>query len=443
MIKIKFFSKRIRKEYAKMIAANVIKRNGNKNRITFIPKFVTRKKAPYTISVYKLLTLKRDKLIQIDGIKLYMHICSSQKYRSMSNVELLDSLHLDFPNQIRVICHSNGNYKYVLNGVNYSTTRKDDIKAHSIIQEAVSLIKGEFDRYDIDYSNYYFQNFSITKIDDLKKILKKMFIDLCNCLTGCTKNKNGMSLPIIDYSIISSDLRHKLMNSIGIRTCPYCNRNYITRYGINGSKSTADLDHFYQKEQYPLFALSLFNFIPSCPICNSRMKNTHPADDTIYPYEEGFEDDVHFELNYIGNNTKGEKILHLWQALSSIQYSDFEISLIIDPATPPDRVLRINKSKELFHLEEVYEDHKQDAMETALRTRIYCEGSYKHFCEKLFDKCKTAGMIYSSVSDLENYMFRQGFDNEWLIFGIFSNDEKRKFDKPLSKMIYDISQSKD
>ena len=63
-----------------------------------------------------------------------------------------------------------------------------------------------------------------------------MFQDLKNCLIGAIKNKSGTFLPIIDYSIIPSDLRHKLMNSIGMRTCPYCNRNYITRYGIKGSK---------------------------------------------------------------------------------------------------------------------------------------------------------------------------------------------------------------
>ena len=52
-------------------------------------------------------------------------------------------------------------------------------------------------------------------------------------------------------------------------------------------------------------------------------------------------------------------------------------------------------------------------------------------------------MMYASVTDLENYMFRYGFDNEWLLFGILGNDEKRKYDKPLSKMIYDISHSED
>lgn len=72
--------------------------------------------------------------------------------------------------------------------------------------------------------------------------------------------------------------RHKLLTSLGVKVCPYCQRNYITSYTLEENKedkvekATADLDHFYPKKDYPFLALSLYNFIPSCSICNSRMK---------------------------------------------------------------------------------------------------------------------------------------------------------------------------
>lgn len=50
-------------------------------------------------------------------------------------------------------------------------------------------------------------------------------------------------------------------------------------------------------------------------------------------------------------------------------------------------------------------------------------------------------MRYAFTSDLKQFLFRAGFDYEWLIFGIYMNDEKRRFDKPLSKMIYYIYNS--
>lgn len=80
-------------------------------------------------------------------------------------------------------------------------------------------------------------------------------------------------------------------------------------------------------------------------------------------------------------------------------------------------------------------------MEAALRTRIYCEGSYENFCRKLIDEFDKKGMRYALVSDLKEFLFRAGFDYEWLTLGIYMNDEKRRFDKPLSKMIYDINNS--
>lgn len=441
MLKLEFFSQDVIDEYEKQIIDKVKARNSNRDNLIFLSYSIDpAREKNYSISIHELLTHKREQILKIDGIKLYMCICSAQKYKYMSNVELLHTLYQKFPNQIFEICYQEGKYIYKYNYKNkyvtYRSKRKNDTSRHSIITKAASLIKSEFANIDADYADKYFDIPKIGSVADLKATLDTMFDDLKNQLINSVSKE-----PIISYSFISGNLRHRLMASLGVRTCPYCNRNYITRYGVKGSKSTADLDHFYQKEQYPLFALSLFNFVPSCPVCNSRMKNVHPADDTMYPYEEGFGDDVKFELKYTGEDISSEKILHIWQALSKLDYNDFEINAVIAPGINSERKERIENSKELFHIDEVYADHKQDALEVALRTRIYCEGSYEKFCRELFDKFDKKGMRYSSVSDLKQFLFRDGFDYEWLVFGIYMNDEKRRFDKPLSKMIYDIFNS--
>lgn len=92
--------------------------------------------------------------------------------------------------------------------------------------------------------------------------------------------------------------RHKLLTSLGVKVCPYCQRNYITSYTLEENKvekATTDLDHFYPKKDYPFLALSLYNFIPSCSICNSRMKlkkTTYDKDNKknsiVYPYIDNF-----------------------------------------------------------------------------------------------------------------------------------------------------------
>lgn len=56
------------------------------------------------------------------------------------------------------------------------------------------------------------------------------------------------------------------------RTCPYCNHSYaFTIQSVNGGFRPT-LDHFYPKEKYPHLALSLYNLIPSCSVCNSSLK---------------------------------------------------------------------------------------------------------------------------------------------------------------------------
>lgn len=84
--------------------------------------------------------------------------------------------------------------------------------------------------------------------------------------------------------------RHKLLSLMEIEVCPYCQRNYISNFEENDDKrTTADLDHFYPKSLYPFLALSLYNFIPSCQICNSRFKGTKDTYNSVYPYEESFD----------------------------------------------------------------------------------------------------------------------------------------------------------
>ncbi len=433
MLKIDFFPPEIIEEYENEITGEVKKRGGN-DEIIFIPpqRALTNAGAPYKISLKELLTSERDDIFKIDGIDLYMFIHSAQKYKSNSNVKLLNTLK-SAGHKVTKTKLKGRRYEYKIGSVSYQPNSKNDKASHSIIGEAAKLIKDEFANYSKDYADSYFAHY-IASVDKLNAVLDEMFNDAKNLLIGTQGS-------FIEYSMIPNELRHKLMSSLRIRTCPYCNRNYITVYG-NGKRSTADLDHFYQKKQYPLFALSLFNFIPSCQICNSRMKNTHSAENTLYPYKEGFEKDAHFELKYTGKNKTGADILHLWQAIKDIKYSDYNIEIVIDPATSPEKKKRIENSTELFHLTQVYEDHKPEALEAALRTRIYCEGSYKKFCEKLFDKCENFGMNNTSVSDLESCLLREDFDNEWLMFGIFMNDEKRKYDKPLSRMICDIYHSR-
>ncbi|WP_273466830.1 hypothetical protein [Treponema succinifaciens] len=63
-----------------------------------------------------------------------------------------------------------------------------------------------------------------------------------------------------------------------IYSCFYCDIHTIGKYELEEDNSkikeyrTFDVDLFFENAQCPLLALSLKNFVPSCQICNSRVK---------------------------------------------------------------------------------------------------------------------------------------------------------------------------
>ncbi|NDI77567.1 hypothetical protein DYH56_05930 [Psychrilyobacter piezotolerans] len=153
-------------------------------------------------------------------------------------------------------------------------------------------------KLDIDSD---FLKLPIKESKEKLKGLKEKLFDYSDIITELLDNNFITSISeIFSYDNLKDDYRHDLISEMGIRVCPYCQRNYITNY-INekGDRTTADLDHFYPKSLYPYLALSLYNFIPSCQICNSRFKGSKDTyDKIINPYKNSFDDKgVKFETS--------------------------------------------------------------------------------------------------------------------------------------------------
>ena len=88
---------------------------------------------------------------------------------------------------------------------------------------------------------------------------------------------------------------------LGLRVCPYCNRQYITPIITKTKRLRADLDHFWPQSKYPIFSMSLYNLIPSCKFCNSSLKHEKdPGKDALHPYHDDYDD--HFSFGIDGND---------------------------------------------------------------------------------------------------------------------------------------------
>lgn len=102
-----------------------------------------------------------------------------------------------------------------------------------------------------------------------------------------------------------TSMRVRIVENSGLTVCPYCNRDYINCRGKD--VSGAQLDHFFSKSDFPLFAICLYNLVPVCGNCN-RVKSAKslafasPFDNTIE-----WEKDITF--SYRGTTLKDIEIV--------------------------------------------------------------------------------------------------------------------------------------
>lgn len=120
---------------------------------------------------------------------------------------------------------------------------------------------------------------------------------------GCTPHQKD----IAEFFIANADNLH-------LHTCFYCDIAYINAYNDGATHKTHfDLDHALGKAECPLVALSLHNFVPSCTICNQRLKGKKHLASTrdgiihVAPCSEKFDGDkkIHIKVTQTKTCTSG------------------------------------------------------------------------------------------------------------------------------------------
>lgn len=202
------------------------------------------------------------------------------------------------------------------------------------------------------------------------------------------------------YNKLPNKARQLVYDNAGLKTCPYCNRNFIENIDMNEYKSenvgTFELDHFYSKKYFPMFAVSFYNLIPVCSVCNRIKKD---AFFNINPYLIGKKDEMTFTYDILGS-----------------EYMDNEEQLIIRLKC---KNRKVHDDAKALHLEKIYNGHKD----------IVCE-----IIKKV--RCYNLEYIECILKETENL-----FDNKEelyrVLYGGYENpDEFGK--RPLSKFIKDI-----
>jgi hypothetical protein len=195
---------------------------------------------------------------------------------------------------------------------------------------------------------------------------------------------------------------YDLAEALDINTCVYCNRNYISTVIHSSSKdkiTRPQFDHYFDKANNSLLALSFFNLIPSCSVCNSSVKNIKKfsLNDFSHPYIDDIVDQVNFSYQYSSNTKTGLKI-----KVSSKTSKKAQNTL------------------EAFAIEEIYNSHASELLDL-LKTKQY-------FSNRYLDILLTN--ILKDVIISKNEMYR-------LVFGV-EFDSSEFHNRPFSKFKKDI-----
>ena len=188
---------------------------------------------------------------------------------------------------------------------------------------------------------------------------------------------------------------YRFVNTLGLKTCPYCNRNYTFVVDEEKGKLRPEIDHFYPKSIYPFLAMSFYNLIPSCPICN-HTKSSRVSENLINPYDVKNDD---FEFTY-----KPVDISFSYIENTKYNMDSFEIEF-----------KKNNENIDIFKLDELYKQHK-DIVADLLMKKAYYPKSY--------------------IEELEKFGFSEDEIYRYLFCNYKKDEDLHK--RPLSKLTKDI-----
>jgi len=275
---------------------------------------------------------------------------------------------------------------------------KANIKNHSnstiTLEEIFNYFKiHKIGNFDTIFQNISFKCLSIGNFRILQKIKNKIGKknnEYINLIFNYTKLQQKKIAPFFE-------------NNLEISTCYYCNIDFVNTYNTkNGKKNKFTLDHYFDKSTYPYLALSLYNLIPSCYTCNSKLKGTKEfANLAPSSQKYNFKDKVKFKLKM----SDSCKNLHIKNK------NDIEINLRENYSNDFKNFI------EKMHLDDRYRIHKDIVYNMIIKAELYPQSRLKE------------------LQDLTGIPFQQIKKD---IFNLIDENEDLS-KQPFSKLIIDMS----
>lgn len=259
-----------------------------------------------------------------------------------------------------------------------------------------------------------FKNLIMKDGKDLKAALKKYLLQDCNKLSE-TKDvidemrDNDKSIKDSTKAFLKERYKNfrdsqaaKIVKCLDVTVCPYCNQNHINIVYKNGKlRYWGDLDHFYDKEDYPELAICLYNLIPVCKVCNQLKSSAQRK--IVNPYNVDKKSNIRFKTEF-----DNKVDLDYLQGKSQ----NFNIMIEEEHLSEEDR-----EEIELFDLDNRYKQLKQNVQEIIVKAKAY---------DDLYIKQLQQEFSFNS-EELNSYIFGYDENNLNRVLSKFNFDIMNEF----------------
>ena len=293
----------------------------------------------------------------------------------------------------------------------------ENAKQHFInaIEDINNLATADKNKYD-DLLDYLYGGTNQIIDKNLRALICGKRDELCKIvkLLGPKKTKrksralpNGLNYKELtkaydDFS--KTDFCKKWALKMGITTCPYCNRIFITT--LEKKSVRPELDHYYPKSVYPYLCLSMYNLVPSCKVCNTA-KGTYDTKKKafLYPFEEEFGKNAVFKLQ------QNKKLLDIFE-------DKYKVVVSIK-TTDKDFSKKVKANDRELNLSLLYDCHHSYINKLIKLKRLFTKINMRSYFN-------TFPELFSDFSEFRNTLF-------------LTSLEKEKWgEAPLSKLTSDI-----
>jgi hypothetical protein len=180
----------------------------------------------------------------------------------------------------------------------------------------------------------------------------------------------------------------ELAQRLNVMSCPYCNMAF-TLFVMERKKRLAkfQFDHFFSKLEYPFLSMSLYNLIPSCPVCN-QSKSTGHLSLKFHPYVSSIADQFIFKVTKPVGLFLGAK------------KDDIEIEIVKNGNVKDEELDFYNRT---FHIKALYQRHRdiaQEVFDKAYQETYYRSNPFTFINDMSYRRRLTYG-VYMDESEIE------------------------------------------